>query len=163
MNNTFKLTLTIIFSTFILNGFSQNITFVDLKYLLDHNVEEADNYITTKGFKYHEAKKGENGDCDDMIWSLNRNTTNDQADAFIAKTCYEAHLGFIWYQLGNKIIFDKIKSYCKLLGLKLTDTQISKFNDLCTVYENTKYEIKFCSGLNDGTNKNSYTITLRPK
>jgi hypothetical protein len=162
-NLTLEFTLFFIFSMFTLKGFSQNLTFADLKYLIEHDVESADNYITSKGFKYHEAQKGENGDCDAMIWSFDRDAINDRATSFIAKNCYQANFGFIWYQLGSKPTFDKIKNYCKTIGLKLTKTETSPFNDLCTTYENNIYKIEFCSGLNTGTNKNSYTISLRLK
>lgn len=126
-------------------------------------MESADTYITAKGFMYHEAQKGQNGGCDAMIWSFDRDIVNDRALSFIAKHCYQANSGFIWYQLGSKPTLDKIKNYCKSIGLKLTKTETSPFNDLCTTYESKKYEIKFCSGLNQETNKNSYTITLNLK
>jgi len=144
-------------------SYSQNLTFNDLKYLLEHNVESSDTYITKKGFKYHKAQKSENDDCDAMIWSFDRNTNNDRAQAFIAKYCYEASLGFIWYQLGEQTTFDKIKEYCKSRGFRLTKTETSPFNDLCSTFENTKYKIEFCSGLEKNTNRNSYTITLKLK
>jgi hypothetical protein len=146
-----------------LEGYNQNLTFNDLKYLLENNVESSDNYITKKGYKYHEAQKSENDDCDAMIWSFDRNTNNDNAQAFIAKYCYEPNIGFIWYQLGEQITFDKIKEYCKSIGFILTKTETSPFNDLCSTYENTKYKIEFCSGLEKNTNRNSYTITLKLK
>lgn len=146
-----------------IESYSQNLTFNDLKYLLEHNVESSDTYITKKGFKYHEAQKSENDFCDAMIWSFDRNTYNDRAQAFIAKNCYEANLGFIWYQLSDQTTFDKIKEHCKSMGFRLTKTETSKFNDLCSTFENTKYEIKFCSGLEKNTNRNSYTITLNLK
>lgn len=148
---------------FFYESYSQNLTFNDLKYLLEHDIESSDSYITKKGFKYHEAEKSENGECASMIWSFNRNINNDRAIAFIAKNCFEANLGIIWYQLGEQVTFDKIKEYCKTIGFKLTKTETSKFNDLCSTFENTKYEIKFCSGLDNITNKNSYTITLSLK
>lgn len=158
-----KIIVAISFSLLTIKSNSQNLALSDLKYLLEHDVESADTYITAKGFKYHEAQKGENGDCDAMIWSFDRDVNNDRAVSFIAKNCYEANYGFIWYQLGDKAAFDRIKNNCKSLGFKLTKTETSPFKDLCTTFENTKYKIQFCSGLNEGTNKNSYTITLKLK
>lgn len=142
-------------------SYSQNLTFNDLKYLLEHNVESSDTYITKKGFKYYKVEKYDY--CDAMIWSFDRNTYNDRAQAFIAKNCYEASLGFILYQLGEQTTFNKIKEYCKSIGFRLTKTETSPFNDLCSTFENTKYKIEFCSGLNENTNLNSYTITLELK
>ena len=161
----FIITLTLIFALLILTlkGNSQNLNFADLKYLLEHDVESADTYITGKSFKYHEAQKGKNGSCDAMIWSYDRNINNGQAVSFIAKNCYEANAGFIWYQLGDKATYDKIKNYCKSLGFKLTNTETNPFNDLCTTFENNKYTIEYCSGLNKDTNKNDYTITFKLK
>jgi hypothetical protein len=162
-NITLKFTLFFIFSMYTLKGFSQNLTFADLKYLIEHDVESADNYITSKGFKYHLAQKGENGDCDNMFWSFNRDTSNDRATSFIAKHCYQANFGFIWYQVDSKPTFDKIKNYCKTIGLKLTKTETNSSNDLCTTYENKIYKIKFCSGLDTESNQNTYIIILNLK
>jgi hypothetical protein len=155
-----KIIFTISFSLLTIKSNCQNLSLTDLKYLLEHDVESADSYITTKGFKYHKAQKGENGSCDAMTWSFNRDIDNDNAESFIAKNCYKANYGFIWYQFVNNNTFERIKNNCKNLGYKLTKTEISPFNDLCTTFENLKYKIKFCSGLEEETNKNGYIITL---
>lgn len=63
--------------------------------MLEHNVESADTYITGKGFTYHEVKKVETSDCDAMIWSFDRDVSNDRAISFVAKNCYEANYGFV--------------------------------------------------------------------
>lgn len=148
----------IVFSSLESKG--QELTFVDLKYLLEHNVEDADTYITKKNYKYHEAQKGENGKCDAMLWSSERDTENNSAVAFISKYCYQENVGFIWYQLGDKDIFDKIKNYCKSIGFSLTKTETNPLKKLCVTFKDKKYTIEFCSGLNESTNLNSYTITF---
>jgi hypothetical protein len=158
-----KIIVTISFSLLAIESNCQNLSLLDLKYLLEHDVESADTYITSKGFQYHKAQKGENGDCDSMIWSFNRDIDNDNAQSFIAKNCYKANYGFIWYQLVDNNTFDRIKNNCKNLGYKLTKTEVDPFKDLCTTFENLKYKIQFCSGLEEETNKNSYTITLKLK
>ncbi len=155
------------FLSFILllsfESYCQKILFYDLKYLLEHDVESSDAYITKKGFKYYEAEKGKNGNCDSIIWSFNRNTYNNRADAFIAKYCFKANSGFIWYQFADRLAFDKIKENCKAIGYKLTNRETNPFDALCTTFESREFKIEFCSGLNEGTNRNSYTITLNLK
>lgn len=148
---------------FAIMGYSQELTFNDLKYLLEHDIEAADSYITTKGYRYHEAQKGKNGSCDVMFWSFDRDPTYNTAVAFIAKTCFNAFEGFIWYQLSDNVTFEKIKNYCKSVNFKLIKTEIDHFDDLCTIYENSKYKIEFRSGLNSSTNLNSHIITLKLK
>ena len=165
MKNILKtiLYLVLIFSAF--DGLSQNLAFTDLVYLLEHNVEDADTYITNKGFQYHEVKKTENINCDIIVWSFNRNIGNNSALSFIAKHCYKSSFGFIWYQLelGDRPTFNKIKDYCKAMEFSLVKAETNPFNDLCTTFEGTKYKIEFCSGLDEGTNKNSYNITIKIK
>jgi hypothetical protein len=158
-----KLFFISIFVLLFSETYCQNLSFGDLKYLFEHNVETADTYILKKGFKYHEAQKGENGKCDVMVWSYDRNATNNRAFSFVAKNCYDANFGFIWYQFGDKPTFESIKTYCKSIGMKPSKTETSPFNDLCTTYENSIYKVKFCSGLNTGTNLNEYTIKFQEK
>ena len=142
---------------------SQNLTYQDMKYLLEHEIEDADNYISKKGFLYHRTEENNNGDCKTMFWSFDRNTSNNRAVAFISKYCFVANSGFIWYQLGDRKTFDNIKSYCKSSGFKQSTTETDKEGSLCTTYDGEKFKIQFCSGLNTGTNKNIYTITLSHK
>ena len=158
-----KIIVAISFSLLAIESNCQNLSLPDLKYLLEHDVESADTYITAKGFQYHKAQKGESGDCDAITWSFNRDVNNDRAASFVAKNCYKANHGFMWYQLGDKATYDRIKNNCKNLGYMLTKSEISPFNDLCTTFENSKYKIEFCSGLDEGTNRNSYVITLKLK
>lgn len=157
-NNLF---LFLLFLSFSIESKSQDLTFLDLKYLLEHNVESSDTFISQKNFIYHKVKKGENLECDVMIWSYDRNINNNKATAFLAKCCYQANEGFIWYQFSNKKTFDKIKEYCKSIGFTLSKTETSVLNKLCITFENKNYNIEFCSGLNDETNINDYTITLK--
>lgn len=145
-----------------LNIFGQKLTFNDLKYLLEHDMESSDVYLTKKGFQYFEAKKGVNGECDEMTWAFERNSYNNKASAFILKYCNE-DFGYIWYQLSNQPTFNEIKEYCKSIGFNLIKTEFNKFNDLCSTFENSKYSIKFCSGMDEKSNLNSYFITLRLK
>lgn len=146
-----------------LKVFSQELTFNDLKYLLEHDIEAADSYITTKGYRYHEAQKGKNGSCDAMFWSYGRNITDNAAIAIIAKTCFDAYEGFIWCQFNDNVTIEKIKNYCKSIDFKLIKTEIDDFGGLETFYENPKYEIKFGSGLHTRSNLNIYFITLNLK
>ncbi len=162
-SNLLKILFTSTFIFLFSETFCQNLTFGDLKYLFENDVETADSYILKKGFRYHEAQKGENGNCDAMFWSYDRNTSNNRASSFVAKNCYDAKNGFIWYQFGDNPTFEGLKAYCKSIGMKPTKTETSYFNDLCTTYENSKYKIKFCSGLNTGTNLNEYYINFQEK
>ena len=140
-----KIIVTISFSLLTIKSNCQNLSLSDLKYLLEHDVESADTYITAKGFNYHKAQKVKNGDCDTITWSFGRDVNNDWAESFIAKSCYKANYGFVWYQLDDRATFDKIKNNCKNLGYNLTKTETSPFKDLCTTFENSKHKTEFCS------------------
>jgi hypothetical protein len=143
--------------------FSQVLTLFDLTYLLEHDIESSDTYITEKGFRYDEVKKGENGKCDAMFWSYNRNPLNNKSVAYISKYCFEANYGFIWYQLIDKLTFDKIKRDCKSKGFKLVNTEVNELNNYSAIFENNEYKIKFTSGLDSTTKRNFYIINLQGK
>lgn len=154
------LLLTLFSCNFVL---SQNLKYQDIKYLLEHEIEDADNYISQKGFLFHRTEESSNGDCKTMFWSFERNISNNLSVAFISKYCFVANSGSISYQLGDRKTFDGIKSYCKSSDFKHTTTETDKEGSLCTTYESVKYKIQFCSGLNNGTNKNVYIIRLSHK
>jgi len=130
---------------------------------MEHSVEDADNYLSKKDFLYYKTENEENRDCKTMFWSLNRNSYSNRAVAFISKYCFEPNKGFVLYQLGDRKSFDNIKSSSKALNFRQSNTEIDSLGSLCTTYENDKYNIEFCSGLNTGNNRNEYTITLSIK
>jgi hypothetical protein len=165
MNIKFRRQTTLLISLQLIFNlcFSQNLTFQDLKFTLEHNIEEADNYISKKGFLFHKTENTNNADCQKMIWSFKRNTDNNYANAFISKYCFTANSGLILYQFGARNTFDNIKSYCKNSGFIQTLTETDNLGALCTTYESANFKMEFCSGLNKGTNKNEYTIKLSVK
>ena len=147
--------------SFSIQSFGQNLNYLDLTFILNNDIELSDSYLTEKGYEFHETEKGKNGDCDAMFWSFNRDFENNTAFSFIAKNCFEAKAGFVWYQFDDKQTFNKIKSYCKSHGFKFIKTETNPFGDLCSTYKSSKYSIEFCSGIDKETNRNSYTITLK--
>ncbi|HVA98045.1 MAG TPA: DUF4431 domain-containing protein [Bacteroidia bacterium] len=142
---------------------AQSLTYQDLKFVMEHSVEDADNYLSKKDFLYYRTENEENRDCKTIFWSLNRDSYSNRAVAFISKYCFEPNNGFVWCQLGDRKSFDNIKSSCRALKFRQSTTEIDTLGSLCTTYQNDKYNIEFCSGLNSGTNRNDYTITLSIK
>ncbi len=140
-------------------GYTQSLSFFDLKYLLTHNVDDADTYITKKGYKFDSVEKFEF--CDEMGWSYNRNTQNNKAISFVYKHCFDANKGFIYYQPEDRKDYDQIRDYCKSIGFNFTKTEITPHNSLNIMYENNEYKIEFGSGINEG--RNVYKINLQFK
>ena len=153
MRNIVKILLCILVFS-ISEGKAQSLTFNDLKYLLDHDMESADNYVTAKGFRFEEIKKGDNGNCDATHWYLETKNITDYNHNFISKFCFHAKEGFIMYQFEDKSISDKIKSICKSLKFKVITTYISETNNMCSKFENDLYIIEFCSGVTEKFKRN---------
>ena len=143
--------------------FSQKLNYFDLKYLFEHSVDEANDYIIKKGFEFHKTESEEDGINKTMTWSFERDTYTDRAKSFIAKYKFEANTGFIWYQLDDIKTVDQIKTYCKSIGFKLINSEIDLFGSLCSTYESSAFTIQFCSGRDSKSNRNSYTITFDNK
>jgi hypothetical protein len=152
--------LIIIFSCKLCTG--QNLTFADIKFVIEHNVEDVDNYVAKKGFLYYKTEE-DSSDCKTMEWSCDRNAHNNLASAFLIKYCFESNKGLVWYQCGNRMTFDKIKSFCISSGFKHSNTKADKLGALCTTLESIDYEIEFCSEIDEKTNLNVYTISLSRK
>lgn len=143
--------------------FAQKLNYFDLKYLFEHSVDEANDYVIKKGFEFYKTEIEENGIDKSMSWAFQRNTYSDGADYFLTKYKLDANTGFIWYQLVDVKIFDQIKSYCKSIGFKITNSEINSLGNLCSTYENSIFKIDFCSGINSKSNKNIYFITFNDK
>lgn len=144
-------------------SFSQKINYFDLKYLFEHSVDEANDYIIKKGFEFHKTETEENGIDKSMTWSYHRDAYTDKAKSFIAKYKFDANTGFIWYQIDDVKTVDQIKTYCKSIGFKLKKSEIDPFGSLCSSYENSKFTIQFCYGLDEKSNRNIYTINFDNK
>ncbi len=144
-------------------SFSQKLNYFDLKYLFEHSVDEANDYIIKKGFEFHKTETEENGIDKTMTWSFERDTYTDRAISFIYKYKFEANTGFIYYQLDDVKTVDQIKTYCKSIGFKLINSEIDQFGNLCSTYKNSKFKLQFCSGLDSKSNKNNYSITFDNK
>ena len=138
---------------------SQEITMVDLKYLLENDVEKANIYILKKGFNYYETQKDEG--CDAIFWALNRDVNSDLSEEFIAKQCFSANEGFIWYQMANKLNFEKLVTWCLQNGYHMTKTEVNPFGDFCSSYSDGNFLIEFCQGINKATKINEYIITVK--
>ena len=138
---------------------SQEITIADLKYLLQNDVEKANVYILKKGFHFYETQKDEG--CDAIFWAQNRDVNSDLAEEFIAKQCFSANEGFIWYQMSDKPNFEKMVSYCLQNGFQNSKSEVSPFGDFCSTYSDGKISIEFCSGINKTTKVNEYVITIK--
>jgi hypothetical protein len=162
-HNIFKIVVFFIFITLYNKSYSQDIVYLklnykDFEYLIEHNIEEADTYLSKKNFEFQTVNKSQN--CDATVWSFKRDIKNDASVAFISKNCSEANTGFIWFQSSDKRIYDSIKEQCKIMGFKYSRSDTNDFNQLCLYYEGTKYKIKFCSGMHPNSNKNVYIIVL---
>jgi hypothetical protein len=162
-NKILKFTLVLFIITINIKSYSQEIVspklnYFDFKYLLEHNIEESDTYLSKKNFEFQTVSKAE--DCDATVWSFKRNIKNDSSVAFISKNCSEANKGFIWYQTSDKKLYDKIKEQCKELGFNYSRSETNELNQLCLYYEGIKFKIKFCSGIHPTSNKNVYIIVL---
>jgi hypothetical protein len=155
-----KILLTILF-TFLSSAvvLSQEITIVDLKYLLQNDVEEANIYILKKGFSFYETQKDEG--CDAIFWAKNRDVNSDLSEEFIAKQCFSANEGFIWYQMSFKLNFEKSVSWCVQNGYNNIKSEVSPFGDFCSTYSDGNFLIEFCSGINKATKINEYIITVK--
>ncbi len=142
---------------FSFNSYSQRLTFDDLKYLLEHNIEDADNYVTKKGFRFEEVKKCENSECIVIIW-VTHNIHNKEV---LIKFYDEPNPGYVIYGPSSKSTYDNIKNYCQTIGFKFKKTEVNPNNELVSTYESQKYRIDFNSCRIK--EKNIYSITLEPK
>jgi hypothetical protein len=158
-----KIIFVILISMIVNLSFSQNLTYNDLKYLFENNIDDSNDYILKKGFEFHKTETDANTENNSMIWSYKRNNDNDKAVAFISKYKFIANSGFVWYQFNDVNIMNQIKTYCKSIGFKLKNSEIDKFNSFCSTYENPRFTIEFCSGISEQTNRNTYTITFDNK
>lgn len=142
-------------------GFSQKLSYLDLKYLIEHGIDDADNFLSKKGFEFLETEVDENGIDKTMQWAVGGNGFNPtQVKWLVYKYSFEANNGFIWYQFDDRETFDKIKTYCQSIGFKTKDSEINKFGNLSIIYENVKYTIKFNSGREKQSNKTVYNVSL---
>ncbi|NDP28117.1 MAG: hypothetical protein GZ087_11930 [Flavobacterium sp.] len=158
-----KLIFCVLFSLITNLSFSQKLTYLDLKYLFENNVDDGNDYILKKGFEFLKTETEDNSEDKSMTWAYQRNSYDDKAIAFIAKFKFDANSGFVWCQFSDVNIMNQIKTYCKSIGFKIKNSEIDKFDSFCSTYENSKFIITFCSGINKDSNRNSYTITFDNK
>lgn len=155
-------TFFVLFFSFVSNlCLGQDLILNDLRYLFTHGLEDI--YISAKGFEYNAQMKDPNKFCDTVSWACGRNIANDRANAFVSKTCIEANDGFVNYQFAKRVCYDNIRMHCKTTGFKLIKSEMNQFNNLCSTYKKVHEEVEFCSGINSGTNRTSYTITYKVK
>lgn len=145
---------------FLINNFevkAQILSFNDLKYLCDNNIEKTDSFLLNKGFVIIES------DVNDIeskySWAFNRSIINSRASTFISKQCHSYSCSWIWVQLTSLEKYNKIREQCKIKGFKLIETKNDSFGNLRFIYKLGNYEISFTSGLNEN-NINEYFINL---
>lgn len=156
-----KIFLLILFTSFSLTSFSQNLTLTDIKYLFEHNVENCDSYLAKKSFYFMESKDAKLGEpCSSTNWAYKRNSSNNRAQAFIIKNCDGANEGFIFFQFADKNIFESIKSVCKMQGYKFVNKRTNVYGTVWFTFESKNYKIEFGSSLDDVSNENVYIITF---
>ncbi len=155
-----KIIIPIFFFFTISKSFSQSLNLSDLAYLYSHRTDEADTYISKKGYEFKHHKEND-GTCSETGWSFERNRTDiSRAKAFLNKYCDEANYGFIWFQPFDKINFENIKSDCIKNGFKFISQEYStSVGALSFIYRNKEYQIEFSSGLLN--NENVYSITYK--
>lgn len=127
-----------------------------MKYLLEHNIEDADNYVTKKGFRFEDVKKCANGECIAIMW-----VSNDIIKEAIIKFYDDPNPGYVVYGPSSRTTYDNIKNYCQTIGFKFKKTEVDPDNGLVSTYESTKYRIDFTSC--KIKEKNIYTISLELK
>lgn len=140
---------------------AQALSFSDLKYILQHTTVNVDSYLANKNYYFMKSKEGETSeDCPSTTWAFKRNTENNRANSFIVKHCDDADAGFIFYQFGDKQIFENIKSYCESQSFKFIKKSVNQYGTMWFTYHSDKYKIEFGSSLDDKNNENVYIITL---
>jgi len=156
-----KLTLLIGILFINLNVSAQNLTFLDIKYLYEHNIDNCESYLAKKHYYFMQSEEAKEGNiCPSTTWAYKRNNTNNRAKSFLVKTCDVAYAGLIFYQFTNNTELEKIKTICKNQGFKFVKKTTSPYGTIWFTYESNKYKIEFGSGLDDTDNSNAYMISF---
>jgi len=156
-----KLSVLIGFLFINLNVVSQNLSFVDIKYLYEHSIDNCDSYLASKKYYFMKSEEAKDGEvCASTTWAYKRNNINNKATSFIVKTCDEANIGLIFYQFSNNTELEKIKTACKNQGFKFVKKSTSPYGTIWFTYESSKYRIEFGSGLDDDNNINVYMVSF---
>ena len=154
------LLLTLFLFPGILELKAQHLTISNLKSLYQNNLEFSNEFLTIKGFEFFKTEENKDGGFSTW-WAYERNTNNDRARYFIAKSSNVKDYGIVWYQVWNGDEINVVKNQCKSLGYKLIKIERDKLGSLQSKYSNGVYEVIFTSGIIEESNTNAHTITFQ--
>lgn len=130
----FILSTTFLFISQIVS--SQNISFVDIKYLYENNIDDCESYLAKKQYLFLKSEDGKVGEiCPSTTWAYKRNNVNNRAKSFLVKTCDKANVGLIFYQFTDNTELEKVKSICKTLGFKFIQKTTSPYGTVWFTYQ----------------------------
>lgn len=137
---------------------AQRVTFIDLKFVLYHNVGEAEDYLSQKGFSFSKINTlGK--DSSGISYGFYKNSKHSKEYVSVSKTgrqeIFYSSDAYTNYQ-SDYLLF---KSSIKKLGFKLISTRPDD-GSLAIVYRKENLEITFYITKDSETELTSYYIGL---
>ncbi len=121
---------------------AQSLTLLDLQNLCKKQSWEAvDNYLSRKGWKYHDSKQGSSSQYSTITYSYNKNSWDDRAEGWFSVYAYNNEVHKISYSCGLTNTYNSIKGSLASNGYKKTNSEILN-QRIQTTHENSLYKIE---------------------
>jgi hypothetical protein len=152
--------LFLLFSITARSAVAQELSLKDLRYILEHNPEQAGTYLEAAGFHFYKSEECdiENCPCKKVYWTFDR--TNDHSVAFVGKHCINSKHGGIFYQTVERTTYESIKIACKASGCKQVKDYTTEDGYQRTLMEGNIYTFLFTLGFDNEKNYNIYVVTV---
>ena len=139
-------------------SFAQRVTYNDLSYLLNHNLDDSGDYLLTKGFSFYGIDTVK-GNTPVINYTYFKTSRNSKLYLAVQKSYYNGFFYSVSFFTGDKNDYVKFKESVKRLGYKLDHTD-SQNGTLGTIYINSNLSIEFRIMRNKDSEITHYLISL---
>ena len=137
--------LLIFFSLFTIFLYPQKITITELQNICSKkNWEEVNDIMNNKGWEYHQSSKGDSDKYNTIVWSYNKSTYNDEAEAWFYLYTYEGFPNKVAFNVFNKKSYLSLNNSVGSYGYKKTDSTIND-DEISIKYTNQSFILEITS------------------
>jgi antitoxin component YwqK of YwqJK toxin-antitoxin module len=142
----------IVLSLIFFKAQAQNLTFYDLKLILNKNEWALVNdFLLNKGWTYNGSSEEDDKHFATITWSYGKSTYSDKAKGWVYLSCSNNTPVNVSYQFHNTSIYNSIKSSIASLGMKRINSKVEE-GYLAVEYSNKTHTAILKTGTSENEN-----------